>query len=70
MSKPKFLTNWKTTVAGAIAASAVIMPQVNYYLDDDPTTNMDIKIIMGALAILFGFAVSRDGDKSSEGNKV
>lgn len=70
MSKPKFLTNWKTTLAGAIAAGAVILPQVANHMDDDPTTNMDIKIIVGALAVLFGFAASRDGDKSSAGKKV
>lgn len=70
MAKPKFLTNWKTTLAGVVAAAAVILPQVNHYMDDDPTTNMDIKLIGGALAVLFGLAAARDGDKSSEGKKV
>ena len=70
MKKPKFLTNWKTTVTGIVAAGVIILPQVNNHLDDDPTTNMDVKLIIGALAILCGFATARDGDKSSEGKKV
>lgn len=70
MKIPKFLTNWKTTAAGIVAAGAVIFPQAQNYFDDDPTTNADIKIIGAALAVLFGLAAARDGDKSSEGKKV
>ena len=70
MKKPKFLTNWKTTLTGAVAADTVILPQVNNYLDDDPTTQPSMKLIVGALAIFFGFASARDGDKSSEGEQV
>lgn len=70
MKKPKFLTNWKTTVAGVVAAGAVIFPEVLKYTDGDDATTMNWKIVLGALGVLFGFALSRDGDKSSEGKKI
>jgi len=70
MKKPKFLTNWKTTAAGVVTAGAIIFPQVQYYIDDDPTTNPEWKIVLGAVGVLLGFAASRDGDKSSQGKKI
>ncbi len=70
MKKPKFLTNWKTTVMGLMTAAVTIFPQVINYMDNDAATVVDVKVVLIALGILFGFSMARDGDKSSEGKQV
>lgn len=70
MKKPKFLTNWKTTAIGVLTFLGAAGPQFMSMLDDDPTTNPEWKIVIAAAGVMFGLAVARDGDKSSEGRKV
>ena len=70
MKKPKFLTNWKTTLTGVVTAGAIIFPELVKYTDGDDATTVSWKIVVTAIGVLFGFSLARDGDKSSEGKKV
>lgn len=70
IKKPKFLTNWKTTVTGIVACIVTAGPELLLLIDDDPATNPSWQLVAGAFAVLFGLAAARDGDKSSEGKKV
>lgn len=58
--------SWKTTIAGAIGALSLALPQIQALLDNDPITVCNWNIIVGAITVLVGFTVARDGDKSSE----
>ncbi len=56
----------ETTLAGMMAAIALIFQQVANLLDDDPTTTMEISIVIAAIGIVIGFWRARDNNKSSE----
>jgi len=60
------MKSWKTTVAAIVAALALIIPQVQAFIDDDPETKPDITIILAALGIGFGGTSARDNGVSSE----
>ena len=58
--------NWKTTAAGILGAIGILSTQLSAILDDDPTTSLDIKVIVTALGVLgIGF-LARDKDVSSK----
>jgi hypothetical protein len=58
--------SWKTTTTGIIAGLMVILPEVQALLDTDPTTVPDWNLVVAGVAVIFGFAAARDGDKSSQ----
>lgn len=58
--------SWITTAIGIVSGLAVILPQLLYVVDGDPTTEMSIqKVIMGLGLMGIGF-FAKDGNKSSE----
>ncbi len=56
----------KTTVSGIIVAIMAILDQCQALLDNDPLTNPDFNIIIGAFAMAFGLIKSRDHNVSSK----
>lgn len=62
-------TSWETTLAGIVAFLTIVLPQINTMFDDVATTNPDWNVVIGAVAILFGFGASRTGWKSTEQHK-
>lgn len=56
----------KTTIAGVLAAALVIGQQILNGLDASPATAFDANLVLAQLAILYGFIMARDNDKSSE----
>lgn len=62
----KGLKSWKTTAAGWAAAVGLGLTEVSKFLDGDPSTEPQWGLVIGAFAVLVGFTMARDGDKSSE----
>lgn len=62
----KGMKSWKTTAAGIVGALMVALPQIQTWLDEDPATSPDWMVVVGAIAVAFGFSMARDSDKSSE----
>jgi len=66
----KFMNNAmkssKTTVAGVLAAALVIGQQILNGIDGIDETTMSWNVIAAQIAILYGFIMARDNDKSSD----
>ena len=60
------MKSWKTTLAGIMAFITASWAQVQYILDNDPSTNPDWSIIVTAFIVLVGLVTARDNDVSSE----
>lgn len=60
------MKSWKTTTAGLIAAIVPMLTQIQYWLDDDPLTSPDWKIVTAGIAIGAGFFFARDNSITSE----
>ena len=56
----------RTTIAGVLAAVLVIGQQVLHGLDGDPETIVSFNLIAAQVAILYGFIMARDNNKTSE----
>ena len=62
----KDLKSWKTTALGFLGGLALMIPQIQAMLDDDPETIFAKSVFLTGLAMMgFGFA-AKDGDKSTE----
>ena len=58
--------SWKTSAVGVITGLIAILPELQALIDDDQATVADWNIIVIGLGVIFGLAVARDGDKSSQ----
>lgn len=56
----------KTTWAGILAFLALAATQAGYLVDSDPTTTINIPVIITAFWALIQGVISRDNDKTSE----
>lgn len=56
----------ETTIAGVLAAIALIFGQAANLLDDDPTTTLEMSVVLAAIGIIIGFWRARDNNQSSE----
>lgn len=50
----------KTTIAGIIAALAVIIGELNDHFDDSATTVFQLDLVIAQLAILWGFIYAKE----------
>lgn len=57
--------SWKTTLGGILGFLSIVLGQVQYLLDDDPETTMNVSIIASAFAVLWMGLVSRDNNVTS-----
>ncbi len=66
--------NWKTTVAGVVAGLGVLLTQLGNFLDGNPETTVDTKVVIGTVVTVCGLLgwsfFTRDKDVSSEGKHV
>jgi len=60
------MRNWKTTAAGFAQFGAILFRELGYALDSDPSTNLDVNLLMTSAAILWGLWSSRDWNVTSE----
>lgn len=58
--------SWKTTVAGVLAALGAVASAAAAYLDGDPATDPDWKLVGVALAAAWGLINARDDKVTSE----
>lgn len=56
----------RTSIAGGVAAALVIGQQLVNAFDAFPDTIFDANVVLAQLAILYGFMMARDNNKSSE----
>ena len=60
------MKSWKTTAAGIAAFISVASPQVMAMLDNDPLTNPEWGLVIGAFVVLLGLGAARDNGVTSE----
>lgn len=64
---PKFLrTNWRTTLAGALAAVLALADGLAKLIDQDPLTNPDYALIVSAVTAAVGLLFARDSNVTSK----
>lgn len=61
-----FGPSWKTSIIGYITLIGILGTQVWYYFDNDPTTKLDIAVILAALGIGGVARTARDRNKSDQ----
>ena len=59
-------TNWKTTVAGILAAVVAIADGAAQLLDGNPLTNPDYTLIIAAVIAAIGLIFARDATVTSK----
>ncbi len=60
------LRSWITTLSGIVTMLALLLPEIQSILDDDPTTNPNMQMIMAAFGVGGLGVAARDGNKSSK----
>ena len=60
------MKSWKTTAAGIAGFLAVLAPNVQSVLDNDPATVANWGAVIAALTVAIGLFFARDKDVSSE----
>lgn len=60
------LKSTQTTIAAVLTAVATILNMLALALDGNPETNPDWDLVVMAIAVVWGFLVSRDADVTSE----
>ena len=58
-------TSWKTTTGGVLGAVAIIAGAAQAILDNDPATNPNWEMVIGALSICAGLLFARDNKVTS-----
>lgn len=58
--------SWKTTLAGVCTVLAAISAAGKMMLDNDPATNPDWTLAIGAVTAGLGLIFARDNNKTSE----
>jgi len=58
-------TSWKTTTGGVLGAVAIIIGAAQALLDNDPLTNPNWEMVIGALSLCAGLIFARDNNKTS-----
>lgn len=58
--------SWKTTLAGVAAILTAVGSVLTAFLDNDPTTVVDVGTTVAAIIAGVGLILARDNDKSSE----
>ena len=66
MDIKKDLKSINTTITGILAGIAMLIPQIQNLLDNDPETMLSETVVISALALMGLGIASKDGDKSSE----
>ena len=56
------MKNWKTTVAGLIAAAVAILTGIKAAIDNDPATIPDYGTIVATITTAIGLLFSRDAN--------
>jgi hypothetical protein len=70
MLKSALLTNWKTTLGGAVAGVMLVLGQAQHVLDEDVVTQIDWNVIAAGVGIIWAAVMARDSDVSSERAKA
>ena len=52
--------NWKTTATGIIAIAVAVLSAVKAYVDNDPTTTLDMGTTIAAITAGIGLIAARD----------
>lgn len=52
--------NWKTTATGIIAIAVAVLAAVKAYVDNDPSTTLDIGTTIAAITAGIGLIAARD----------
>ena len=60
-----FGASWCTSMAGLFAGLTIILGQVSAVVDSDPTTNMDVSIIVATIAAMIAAFSARDDKVTS-----
>lgn len=60
------MKSWKTTVGGLIVFLTAIMHELQYVLDDDPTTNFGWSVVIAAAGVFIMGLFARDKNVTSE----
>lgn len=58
--------SWRSTLAGIVAALALIIPEAQTLFDDDPATNPNFNTIFAALGVGAGLGLARDNGVNSK----
>ena len=58
--------SWKTTAAAIAGVLSAVLVQVQYGLDGDPATVVDLPSLVPVLTVGVGLLFARDSDVSSE----
>lgn len=61
-----FGASWRTSMAGLFAGLSILIGQASAVLDDDPTTNVDVSVVIGTLAAIIAAFSARDNKVTSE----
>ena len=64
------MTNWQTTIAGAVAALIAILNGVQAELDTDPNTHADLAMIASTVITAIGLWRARDKQPSPPANSA
>jgi len=60
------IKSWKTSLAGVLAALALVEPHLQALLDNNPDTAPDYNVIVTGIFMIVYALSAKDGDKSTE----
>lgn len=60
------MKSWKTTAAGIAAILTAVGSALTAFVDNDPTTTLDVGATIAAIMAGIGLIMARDNNKSSE----
>ena len=66
MNNLKLSGSWRTTGSGVGAIFVLLGTAIGALVDNDPTTNINLGVLIPALMLAFGNIMSRDNKVSSE----
>lgn len=61
-----FGASWRTSMAGLFAGLSILIGQASALLDSDPSTNVDISVVIGTIAAIIAAFSARDERVTSE----
>ena len=62
----KILTSWRTTLAGGLPAVILLLTELLYWVDSDPTTTVNLLHVLSALGLIGVGAFARDNSVTSK----
>ena len=69
-ARKAFGVNWKTSLLGLAQLFVVLGGAAVALLDDDPSTTVNIELVVASLLVALQGVWSRDADKSSQDNGI